>query len=127
MLHLRHAVRSLRRAPGFAAAAVLTLVLGIGAVTAMFAIAYGVLLKPLPYGDPGRLVSVTLEASAPQARHILQPPAAYFTYKRFARTVTDVAYYRTGNANIWVGTPNDEAERVTATWITASAISLLQV
>jgi hypothetical protein len=127
MQQLRHALRSLRRTPAFALTTIITLILGIGSVTAMFAIVYGVLLAPLPYGHPDRLVSVTLEASAPQTRTILQPPAAYFTYKRFARHIDDVAYYRTGNANIWVGTPGDQAERVTATWITASTISLLQV
>ena len=53
------ALRTLRRAPGFAAVAVLTLALGIGAATAVFSVAYGVLLRPLPFADPGRLVQVT--------------------------------------------------------------------
>src|SRR4029077_13776249 len=44
--------------PGFAAAAILTIVLGIGATTAMFSVVYGVVLKPLPYGDPDRLGNI---------------------------------------------------------------------
>jgi putative ABC transport system permease protein len=55
---LRHAVRLLRRNPGFTAVSVLTLALAIGATTAIFSVVYGVLLRPLPYADPGRIMAV---------------------------------------------------------------------
>ena len=55
---MRHAVRSLRRSPGFAAAVALILALGIGANTAMFSVAYGVLLRPLPYPNADAIVRV---------------------------------------------------------------------
>ena len=56
-----HAVRGLRRNPGFAAAVVLVLALGIGANTAMFGVVYGMLIRPLPYPDGERLVRVGRE------------------------------------------------------------------
>ena len=56
---LRYAVRTLLSHPWFALAGVLTLALGIGANTAIFAVLYGVLLRPLPFGDAGRLVRIS--------------------------------------------------------------------
>jgi putative ABC transport system permease protein len=59
---LRFALRSLRRQPGFVAVALLTLALGIGTTTAMFTVVNGVLLTPLPFRDPERLVLVRIES-----------------------------------------------------------------
>jgi putative ABC transport system permease protein len=58
VLNLRLALRQLRRTPGFALTVVLTLALGIGATTAIFSLVEGVLLRPLPFQDPSRLVTL---------------------------------------------------------------------
>src|SRR3984885_10035464 len=55
---LRYAVRQLRKSPGFTAAAVLTLPLGVGATTAIFSVVYGLLLASLPFHDADLIVSV---------------------------------------------------------------------
>ena len=55
---LRHSVRLLRREPGYAAVALIAIALGIGATTTLFSVTYGVLLKPLPWPEPDRLVRV---------------------------------------------------------------------
>ena len=55
---MRSAVRSLRRRPSFALAAILTIALGVGANTALFGVIYAVLIQPLPFRDPGKLVRI---------------------------------------------------------------------
>ena len=64
----RYAVRMLRQQPGVALVAMLTMALGIGATTTLFSVAYGVLLKPLPWPDAGRLVRVTEARGGREAR-----------------------------------------------------------
>jgi putative ABC transport system permease protein len=56
---IRLALRTFSRQRGFATAALLTLALGIGATTAIFSVVYGVLLRPLPFPDPDRLVQLS--------------------------------------------------------------------
>ena len=63
---VRYSLRGLARSPGFTATAVMTLALGIGANTAIFGVIRSVLLEPLPYPDPGRLVTLQNNLSVPE-------------------------------------------------------------
>ena len=86
-IQIRHAVRSLRRTPAFTLTAILTLVIGIGAVAAIFAVVNGVLLKPLAYGNPDRLVGTWHDLPPLSMTRANQTSAIYFTYKQLAHTI----------------------------------------
>src|SRR6202166_2940423 len=62
---LKHGLRVLLKTPGFTAAAIIVLALGIGANTAIFSVVNGVLLRPLPFRDPSRLVLIAEKSSFP--------------------------------------------------------------
>ena len=85
---LRFALRNLRRTPGFTAAAVLTLALGIGASTSVFSVAYGVLLAPLPFRDPSHLYVLHANNPTGEPSHF---PLSGEEYKAFAREQKDAA------------------------------------
>ena len=122
---MRQAFRSLRRTPAFTVSALVTLTLGVAAAGAMFAVLHGVLLAPLPYREPDRLVAIALQT--PDQRPIGQPPALHQVYAQHAQRLDGVGFHRSGNANIG-GDGRDEApERVLATWVSASTLPLLGV
>src|SRR5690242_20267313 len=86
MRSLAQAARSLLRRPGFTAAAILTLALGIGATTALFSVVDTVLLKPLPFPDAGQLVFVLETNTAKQQNASLAAPARLADWSRDSRT-----------------------------------------
>jgi predicted permease len=104
---LRYALRLLRRSLGFAAVAILSLGLGIGANTAIYSVIHGVLLRPLPYPEPDRLVRVEQIGSQGQ----LSMPEFEF-WRDNNRSFVSTAGHRgtsdqllsTGNNNVWIQT-----------------------
>jgi putative ABC transport system permease protein len=120
---LRHAARILWKQPAFAAVAVLTLALGIGATTAIFSVVYGVLLKPLPFHQPDRLVVLYhLAPGFGGAQKWPQSPATYFTYRDNARVFEDIGLWNTEDVSV---NRSGEPEQVRALRVTDGMLSLL--
>ena len=82
----RHGVRVLRTAPGFAAAALLTLALGIGATSAIFSVVRTVMLEPLPYHEPDRVVTVWETNRGGAVRNVIAP-ANFVAWRERSRTL----------------------------------------
>jgi putative ABC transport system permease protein len=105
---LSYALRALRRSPGFAAAAVLSLALGLGANTALFSAVDAVLLRPLPYRDPDRLVHVWSVTSAYPRMSVALPD--FRAYRDRTHSFSTMAAYYSTERN--VGVAGGEPERV---------------
>ncbi|HEV2130054.1 MAG TPA: ABC transporter permease, partial [Longimicrobiaceae bacterium] len=90
---LRYAARTLRRSPGFALVAVLTLGLGIGATSALFSVVYGVLLRSLPFEEPERLVRVYTVSTSEKRNDLNLSPANFMSLREESRAFTDVVVY----------------------------------
>lgn len=92
-----HSLRMFRRSPGFTIAAVLALTLGIGTNTAIFTVVNAVLLKPVPFPDPDRLVM--LMNTSPQGSFSAGSPAKFAHWRGQTSVLQDVSAFRTGVVN----------------------------
>jgi predicted permease len=122
----RYAIRSLRSQPAFAAVALLTLALGIGATTVMFTVINGVLLKPLPYPDAGKLVAVNGHSDGWHAEIFGEQNVAYLDFldcARESRSLTMAAALFNGGT---VSEPG-EPEYVDLREISSGLFSVLRV
>src|SRR5690349_5815223 len=112
MADIRYALRALLRAPGFTTTAILTLALGIGATTAIFSVVNAVLVQPLPYREPGRLVVTRL--SYPD----------YQDVRRASRSFDGMAVWASNLYNLESG---DETRQVRGGVISREMLPLLGV
>jgi putative ABC transport system permease protein len=117
---LRHAARALARTPGFTAAAVLTLALGLGANTAIFGVVDAALLRPLPFTDADRLVIVWETMGDWKTRWVA--PANFLDWRRDARAFAGLAGYSLSDVNV---TGAGEPERLKAAVVSDSLFDLL--
>ena len=95
---IRHSFRVLRQSPGFAATAIAVLALGIGASTAIFSVVDAVLLEPLPFPEPDRVV--VLMNSSPQGNFSAASVPKYNVWRSQTQVLTDIAAYDTGGPGI---------------------------
>ena len=121
---LRHATRRLRRSPGFTALAALTVGLGVGATTAMFSAVNGVLLKPLSYPEPDRLVMLRGATLARPGRSGVISYPDYRDWRRENRSFESLAAPRP--ANVTLSGPGSP-ERIEGARVTASFFQILRV
>jgi putative ABC transport system permease protein len=133
LFDLRHAVRLLLKKPGFTVAAVATLGLGIGANTAIFSMVYGVLLKPLPYPEPDRLVGVfradsalpsTLGPTANLANLFAVPLPTFWDWSELSPAFDDAGAYAPSGFTL---TGGDQPERVFGTAVTSGVFAAIGV
>jgi len=118
---LRHALRTLVKSPGFAAAAIATLALGIGANTAIFAVVDAVLLRPLPYERAGALVLAQTIQSESRQPWATAPPD-FYELRRRHRTLEGLASFYVRPVNL---TGSDEPERVAALVVSSGFFAVL--
>jgi predicted permease len=100
---VRHAFRSLLRAPGFALVTILTLALGIGANTAIFSIVNGVILRPLGYPKAEQLMYLTTQFPAFGFNQFWVSPPEYFEFREINQSFAAVGAYTTGEVNLTAG------------------------
>jgi putative ABC transport system permease protein len=120
---LKYAVRILSKSPGFAAVAVITLALGIGANAAMFSVVNAVLLRPLAYKDPDGLVSIWAEIPS---MNISGAFVEYNTFADYWRAQSRSFQSMTAYTPVWVNlTSGGDPERVFAIQVNAGFLSMI--
>ena len=119
---IRYALRTMLKSPGFTAIAVLALALGIGANTAIFSVVNSVLLRPLPYKDPGRLVHVH-RMQAPIERGPISRPD-FFDWRDKQEVFSEIGAYHFQILNL-IG--SDQAEKIVGARVTGNFFSLFDV
>lgn len=119
------AIRMLRKRPGFCLVVILTLGLGIGAVTAVFALVNRILIQPLPYDNADRLVTVKHAAPGLGLSETGLSSGTYFHYRAHSRTLETLAIYRETTMDL--AGRNDAAEQVDVALVSPELFEVLGV
>ncbi len=125
MTDLRYAFRQLLKSPSFSGTAIFALALGIGATTAMFAVLYAFLLRPLPFGDPEKLVMLQ-SRSTRSGSDLGVNYLDFVDWKKQNRSFSDMAFFNLR----WAGnleSPDGATETLKTTFTTANLFTLLGV
>jgi putative ABC transport system permease protein len=121
---IRYALRLMARSPGFVAAGVLTLALGIGANTAIFSLVYGVLLRPLPYPNDSRLAMVYMHFSPQNNPRGTMSIADYLDWRAYNHAFEEPSLFTSRTMNL---TNTDDPEQLMGAMVTAGFFPALQV
>ena len=121
---LRQTLRKLARAPMFTAVAVTTLALGVGANTAIFSLIHGILLTPLPFPEPDRLMSLWYRAPGLDFEQVNQAPALHYTIEDESRSFVKVGMWTSERVSI---TGLEEPEEVRAVRVTEGTFPTLGI
>ncbi|SPE26665.1 conserved exported hypothetical protein [Candidatus Sulfopaludibacter sp. SbA3] len=124
MTQLRQVCRRLRRSPAFTGITILTLAVAIGANAAIFSVLNGVLLKPLPFSNPERLVGVWQTAPGIGIKQLDASPATYFTYREEERAFQDIGLWRRDTMSV---TGIAQPEEVRSLSVTDGTLPILGV
>ncbi len=122
---LRFGLRMLRKNPGFTTVAILTLALGIGANTAIFSVVDAVLLRPLPYKDPARLLWTTLQFPKADMHSSFVPHPTYFAWRDQNDVFSGIAATNLGRTFTLTGA--GIPERIRGMGVSANCFSVLGV
>lgn len=124
---VRYAVRQLGRSPGFATVAVLTVALGIGANSAVFSVLNGVILSPLPYVAPERLVNVTTAFPGQDFDRFWVSPPEFYELREWNEVFDEVGGYRIGTGSIETDDRPLRVSSAIATWTLFPTLGVVPV
>ena len=122
---LRYGLRSLVKAPAFATAAIAALALGIGATTAIFSVVNAVVLEPLPYADPDRLVSLWEVNHEKNLDHEPLSPVNFMDYRGLSQVFADAAAW--WRPEVTLRDPDMEPVRVNTIEVSGNFLTVLGV
>lgn len=123
--NFRCAARSLRRTPGFSIASILVIAFGIGATTSLFTVVRSVLLNPLPFKDPGRLVR--LHEASEMFPHNQSAAGMFAEWKKENRGFSDMALIQEEHSYALSGSGNELPEEISGAWCSWNFFPMLGV